>query len=118
ADVLASQEYAIGLAVAVHVDTAVCILHDPGRNRRAVPRAQQAVVGGRARPILAVEDNAILVEARVRVHARGVGEISGNLQTPASLGVVRDEAACLRSSFASAVAPFRVGGIAVSESTR
>ena len=63
ADVLATQENTVGLPVTVHIDTTVGILHDPGRNRRAVPGSQEAVVGAGARRVLAVEDCSILVEA-------------------------------------------------------
>ena len=62
-DVLATHEHAVGLPVTVHVDTAVRVLHDPGRNRRAVPRTEKAVVGARAGRVLAMQDDAILVQA-------------------------------------------------------
>ena len=62
ADVLAAHEHAVGLPVTVHIDTAVWVLHDLGRNRRAIPRPQETVVGRRAIRVLAVEDDAILVE--------------------------------------------------------
>jgi len=88
ADVLAAHEHAVRLSVAVYVDAAVWILDDPGRNRRTVPGPQEAIVGARACRVLAVEYDAVLVEALVGVHPRGVGEISGNQQTPATIGVV------------------------------
>src|SRR5262249_13738278 len=117
-DVLATHEYAVGLAVTVHIDAAVCILVDLGRNRRAVPRPQEPVVGGRAVAVLAVEDDPVLVEAFPGVVTLGVGVISGNQQTPASIGVVGDEATCLRASLARGVSPLAVGVIAISESAR
>src|SRR5262249_52247975 len=118
ADILTAHEHTIGLPVTVHVDTTVWILHDPGRNRHAVPRPQEPVVSARACRVLSVEDNAILVKALVCVHPRGVRVITGKLQTPATIGVVRDETACLRSSLFSGVSAFTVGGIAIGESMR
>ena len=70
ADVLAAHEHAVGLPVTIHVDTAVGILLDLWRNRRAVPRTEEAVVGGCAVTVLAMEDDAILVEALGRVCTR------------------------------------------------
>ena len=97
ADVLAAHEHAVGLPVTVHIDAAVGILHDTFRNRRAIPCPYKTVVGAGALGVLAVEDSLILVEAlgwvstRVRparrARPRGVGEITGNLQTPAAVVV-------------------------------
>src|SRR5262249_36757188 len=98
ADVLATHEHAVGLPIAVYIDTAVWILVDSRRNRRAVPGSQEAVVSARADRVLAMEDHAILVEAfgcvSTRVtparcdEPRGVGVVPGNLQAPATIGVV------------------------------
>ena len=59
---------------------------DPGGNRRAVPRPEEAIVAARACRVLAVEDHSILVESLVERFIRvGVGEITGNQQTPAAV---------------------------------
>src|ERR1700721_4301303 len=70
ADVLATHEHAVGLPVAVHIDTAVGILHDTLGNRCTVPRTEESVVGGCAVTVLAVEDDSILVEALGGVRTR------------------------------------------------
>src|SRR6185437_9424244 len=87
ADVLAPHEHAVGLPVTVHVDTPVGILHDLGRNRCAVPRPQETVVGACTLRVLAIQDHAVLIEALGRVHPRCVGVITGKQQTPATTAV-------------------------------
>ena len=98
ADVLATHEHAVGLPVTIHIDTAVGILHDALGNRCTVPRTDESVVGGCAVTVLAVEDNAILVEALARVCTRtiftrravpsGIGKVTVHQQPPAAIIIV------------------------------
>src|SRR5579859_3165856 len=70
ADVLATDEHAVRLPIAVHIDTAVRILDDPRRNRRAIPSSQESVVSARADRVLPVEDRAILIETLALISLR------------------------------------------------
>src|SRR6185312_13972381 len=95
ADVLATHEHTVGLPVTIHIDTTVRILPDLGGNRRTVPCTEESVVGSCAVTILAMKDNAILVEALARVCTRtifargavpsGIGKVTVHQQTPAAI---------------------------------
>src|SRR6185312_2865394 len=127
ADVLASHEQAVGFAVSVHIDATVRVLHDLRRNRQAVPRPHEAIVGTRTRGALTIENDPILVEALARAGVRafilrtgprGIGEVGGDQQTPATVAVECSEAACLRAVLAGDIPPFPVGAVAERESMR
>ncbi len=117
-DILTPHEYTVGLAVTIDVHAAIRVLHDLGRNRCPVPGSQETVVGSRAVAVFAVEDDAVLVETGPGVFARCVGVVPGDLQAPATVGVVGDQAGSLWAGLLRRTAAFGIGLVAIGKPAR